>query len=313
MARPKPTPPANSWNNGRYSNQWDRYYADLAAWEDEVAAEKAQAKRKPSSTFDINDPFAPTTDPHGAFGSVPKDIPLPDPHGDLANLYPNLDDQTDKLSSNIMQQLHGELSPDTQMAIQDAAARFGVVSGMPGSGLGRARIARDLGLTSQAIQQEGLKNYLAATQGISNTQTVDPGLQTQINQINSLNRAAPNPTQAASYAKKLFDEYMQTLRSPGAGTRGLNNAPAVFGGGFAGVPNAPTFPSIPTTSRSSPGATPAPPSTAGAGTGAMSFTAKTPSGGFFNIPDNWGMFSSQQQQDYPFQVDWANQWGQFYE
>lgn len=308
MARPKPTPPDISFGTGRYSNAWDRYYADLAAWEAEVAAEKAKAK-KPSSAFDINDPFAPTTDPHGAFGSIPKDIPMPDPHGDLANLYPGLDQQTGKLSSNIMQQLFGELSPETQMAIQDAAARFGVTSGMPGSGLSRSRIARDLGLSTEAIQQEGLKNYLAATQGIRNTQTVDPGLQTNINQINSMNRAAPNPTQAASYAKKLFDEYMQTLRSPGAGTRGLNNAPAVFGGGFAGVPSTPRFPSIPTTptgAPSNPGTKPTPPNF---GQG----TYFTNQGNPFQIPENWGLFSNDQRANYPDQIDWASQFGNFYE
>lgn len=272
------------------------------------------ARGTPSARFDVNNPFAPTTDPHGAFGTVPKDVPMPNPFGDLSSIYPNLAAANAAVSGNVESQLAGELSPATQAAIQDAAARFGVTSGMPGSGLARNRTVRDLGLTTEAIQDQGLKNYLAAINQISATQTVNPTLQTEINTTNTLNRAAPNPTDAANYSKTLFDQYLQTLRGPGGGT-GLTNAPAVWGG--AGVPSTSSGGGnnfrLPTPSTGGNAFRPSTPSTPNAGTGFMQLTSTTPGGFQFEIPENWGLFSSAQQSQYPAQIDWARQFANAYE
>lgn len=292
----------------------------MATWYEIQRAQNVEAQKlidaalaggaRGNARFDVNNPFAPTNDPHGAFGSVPKDVPMPNPFGDLSTLYPGLAQANASVSGNVASQLAGELSPATQARLQDAAAAFGVNSGMPGAGLVRNRTARDLGLATEAIQDQGLKNYLAAINQISATQTVNPALQTQINTQNSLNRAAPNPTDAANYSKTLFDQYLQGLRGPGGGT-GLTNAPAVWGG--AGVPSTGSTGGgnsfrLPTPSTGVAGG-----SAPGAGSGFMQLSSTTPGGFQFEIPEGWGSFTSQQQQNYPAQIDWARQFANAYE
>lgn len=182
-----------------------------------------------------------------------QQVGMPNPFGDLSAVYPNLGKSNAATSALILSQLAGELSPETQRAIQDAAARYGVTSGMAGGGLTRNRTARDLGRSSQDIQQQGLQNYNSILPMISRTQTVDPSLQAQINTrnanatddfavrnagfqnqfalanqdneraydfqnvniagINSINAAAPNPGRAAAEAQRLFDEYLQKTQT----------------------------------------------------------------------------------------------------
>lgn len=291
----------------------------MATWYEIQKAQNAEAQKlintalaggaRGNARFDVNNPFAPTTDPHGAFGSVPKDVPMPNPFGDLSEIYPGLAAANASVSGNVASQLAGELSPATQARLQDAAAAFGVNSGMPGAGLVRNRTARDLGLATEAIQDQGLKNYLAAINQISATQTVNPALQTEINTQNSLNRAAPNPTDAAATTWKLYLDQLQAMRGPGGGT-GLTNAPAVWGG--AGVPSTGgtgggnSFrPSGPSGNQYATGRASAP----NFGQGQFFTSGGNP----FQIPENWGSFSAQQQTNYPAQIDWAAQFSNMYE
>src|SRR5207244_9608862 len=81
-----------------------------------------------------------------AFGAVPGQLSLPNPFADISSVFPNLGGINKQASSNILSKLRGQLSPETQAALQDASARFGISSGMPGSGLQRNRTGRDLGL-----------------------------------------------------------------------------------------------------------------------------------------------------------------------
>ena len=254
----------------------------------------------PSSTnFNLANPFAPTTDPHGPFGSIPKDVPMPNPFGDLSKIYPGLGAANAAAGANIASQMAGQLSPATQAAIQDASAQFGVSSGMPGSGLQRSRTVRDLGLSTEAIQDQGLKNYLAALGVISNTQTVNPALQTEINTQNTLNRSAPDPTAAAAYSKTLFDQYLANMRGPGGGTGNRSSySPFQF------TPNTSTSSFTPPTGPSGfPNPTPM--------TGGS--TAMTPQIPGFTPPENWSLFSPKQQWGYGDQLNWAKQFGNIYE
>lgn len=188
--------------------------------------------------FNIN----PAPQPgQGPFGTVPGPVGLPNPAGDLNTAIggglPGLNNQ---LSQNILGQLQGRLSPETLAQIQDFGATRGQASGMPGSGLGRNRTLRDLGLTTQQVQQQGISNYNQTIPTISRTQTVDPSQQIQLAQWNAINRAAPDPGQAAAYAKTLFDQYLAKMRGPGGGTGGGGyGAPqggtvAPTGGGYSG-------------------------------------------------------------------------------
>lgn len=150
----------------------------------------------------------------GAFGAVPGAIGMPDPFGDLSNVYPNLSGSNTAASQAILSRLRGELSPDTINAIRDAAATFGVGSGMPGGGLSRNLTLRDLGRTREDLISRGLQEYNALLPTISGTQTVRPETQVDIATQNALNRAAPNPTAAANYAQQMFDKYLKLQSAP---------------------------------------------------------------------------------------------------
>lgn len=143
-----------------------------------------------------------------AYGMVPGAIGLPNPAGDLAARYPNLSGANEQLSSNIMSQLEGELSPETVDALRQNAAQFGVSSGMPGSDFAKFKGLRSLGLATEQMQGEGLRNYLAAITGISNTQTVRPELQTEIATQNAVWNAAPDPQMAAMEQLRRFEDQL---------------------------------------------------------------------------------------------------------
>lgn len=183
--------------------------------------------------------FNPNPAPHGGvgvFGAVPGQLGLPDPYGDLSAHLPGLANLNAGASGVVQSQLSGELSPETQAAIQDAAARFGISSGMPGSGLVGYRTARDFGLTAMQLQQQGLQNYGPLIGAISSTQTLNPALQNEIASQNAINAAAPDPSQAGSYAKNLFDQYLATIgQNRGGGTTRVGGTGGGGGGQGSGT------------------------------------------------------------------------------
>lgn len=165
-----------------------------------------------------------------AYGSKPQDIPMPNPFGDLSSIYPNLGATNNQVSSNIMSELQGQLSPATINNIRNNAASFGVSSGMPGSQLQGYSGLASLGKTTEQLQQQGLNDYLNSITGISKTQTVDPALQTEVNTQNSVWNAAPDPTAAATTQQSLFNQYLNKLSSPAGGTGGGSDTPWWAGG-----------------------------------------------------------------------------------
>lgn len=154
----------------------------------------------------------------GTYGMVPGTIDLPSPAADLGVQYPNLGGTNAALSRNILSGLEGQLSPGTINLLQDTNAAWGVASGMPGSQFAGNRLARNLGLTSEAIQQQALKDYASIIPTISRTQTVSPETQIGVAEQNALNLAAPDPAAAQSYAQQLYQRYLQGMSSPGGGT-----------------------------------------------------------------------------------------------
>lgn len=169
-----------------------------------------------TSTYTATNP-APRSG-QGAYGSVPGAISAPNPFGDLSALYPNLSGANSQISSNIMNELTGNLSPSTINNIRNQAASFGVSSGLPGSDFSGYQGLANLGLTTEKLQDQGLTDYLNAITGISKTQTVDPALQTEIATQNAVWNAAPDPAAAAKEQQSLFDKYLQQLQSPAGGT-----------------------------------------------------------------------------------------------
>ncbi len=117
-----------------------------------------------------------------------------------------------------------------------------MINGAPGSNAFQGTLANNQNLlgnirTTEALQAQGLKDYNSTIPTISKTQTVDPNLQAGIAGTNATTSAMPNPADAASYAKQLFDQYLQQLSGPAGGTgafAGGGYKPPWMGGGGAG-------------------------------------------------------------------------------
>jgi len=155
----------------------------------------------------------------GAYGMVPGVLSMPNPAGDLSAQLPGLSTLNATASSDLQSKLGGTLSPGTQAALQNAAATYGVTSGMPGSQLTWNSLYGNIAGASEAQQQQGLQDYPSLTGAVSSTQTVSPALQTEIASTNATNAAAPNPAASASYAQQLFNEYLQAMRGPASGSQ----------------------------------------------------------------------------------------------
>lgn len=140
----------------------------------------------------------------------------------LGQAFPNLSGTNAALSSALTSELTGQLSPATIAAINDAAASYGVSSGMPLSGLAINRFPRDIGLATEDLIHRGIGDYSSAIPSVASTQTVSPNTQASLNAeiaaMNAQNAAAPDPTAAATYAQQLFDRYLNRFSTPAGGT-----------------------------------------------------------------------------------------------
>jgi len=207
----------------------------------------------------------------GPYGLVPGSIGLPPVAKQLAGLFPNLQPANDKVSANVMASLRGELSPETIAAIQDEAARFGVSSGVPLSDFSGSRGLRNLGLSVEGTQRQGLKDYLAAITGIRDTQMVNPALQSEIADRNARFAAAPDPKAAANEAERLYQAHLQ--QSLDLGRTGPSVSYPGMGGGGPGTTNRNnTFMNQPW----------------GAVNTGGNFGGTAPPGGGFNNVNSWG-------------------------
>jgi hypothetical protein len=162
-------------------------------------------------------PYIAPTGGQGIYGAVPGQTPFPQPYEDLSAIYPNLGETNAAMSRNIMAGMAGQLPQDVVNQIRDRSAAFGVSSGMPGSGLARNRGARDLGLTSLDMMKWATQAYNQTIPTISNTQTLSPALQAEINQMNAINAAAPDPTAAGQHAEYLYKKNLARSSAGGGG------------------------------------------------------------------------------------------------
>lgn len=93
----------------------------------------------------------------------------------LRRAIPGYDKLIQQASSNIGANLRGELSPEVTSQIQRSTAGRSLMSGAgAGSGFGRALTARDLGLTSLNLQQQGLGQAMGFIQSQRSTGMVQP-------------------------------------------------------------------------------------------------------------------------------------------
>jgi hypothetical protein len=150
--------------------------------------------------YNINPP--PQTG-QGDYGSVPGAIGLPpSTYSQVGGVLPNLPGLTATAGNVVGSDLAGQLPGGTIGQIQDAAAVFGVGSGMPGSGLQANRGAETLGLSAWQLQQQGLQNYQSLIPTIGST-LLSPDLISNIAMQNAVYGAAPDPQAAASTLEEL--------------------------------------------------------------------------------------------------------------
>ena len=173
-------------------------------------AESTNSQPLPSYTYNI----APAPRNSSIFGGVPGAISLPQPHSDLARVYPGLTETSSATSGDILDKLNGKLGGDTLDALQNNNAERAVAGGQSGSGLFQNALLSDVGHASQAQQAGGLGDYGTTIPTVSTTQTTAPSFQAELAQLNAINAAAPNP-------------FMQQLAGLGGSFGGF-----ALGGGF---------------------------------------------------------------------------------
>lgn len=178
---------------------------------------------------------------------MPGLIPTPNPYGDLSNVFPDLGGANQALGADLLAKLGGNISPGTMAALQNAAAAFGVRSGMPGSGLQWNNLFGNIAGFAENQTQQGIQDYNQTIPTISRTQTVDPALQTTIAGENALNLAAPTPSAVAQNSQSLFNKYLASLsqRNPATGSSfaGPTTPPYAAGPWAGDVGNPPFQPS----------------------------------------------------------------------
>lgn len=181
--------------------------------------------------------FASSSGGRNAFGSVPGSIGVPaNPYQQVAGVAPGLPKLTDTVAGNIQSAAEGQLSTGTLNLLQDKAAQFGVTSGMPGlSGLSLQNLMQNIGLTSEALTQQGTKDYLSFLTGVGSTQT-DPNLAAGIADRNATMAAAPDPRLAAEYQLGLLDRYLARFASGSSPASGGFSLPASIPGRPGGGP-----------------------------------------------------------------------------
>lgn len=145
-----------------------------------------------------------------------------------------------KLQQRIDDMLSGRLSGGTQRTIQDAAATQAVAGGMPGTSrtsgsLYGNRTLRDLGLTAEKEQQQGIGDLLSTLQAYSGTVVPTTGQEQQDRQFNQTLDFNRNEN-AQNRMQRLLEERMQLPDPNAIAKKKFGRTPSVLagreGGGF---------------------------------------------------------------------------------
>lgn len=156
----------------------------------------------------------------------------------LNNAIPGFSNLTRAASSNVGNELAGQLPTDVTDQIRNTAATQAVINGMPGSSniagtVFGNRTLKDIGLTSLGQQQTGFKDLLSLLQGFSGTVAPTYGqAQEQGNQAATI-AAAPIPAQAQNEAQRLYEKYANPGGGFGSDTYPkIDNSGGLFGNLF---------------------------------------------------------------------------------
>lgn len=160
---------------------------------------------------------------NGPYGSIPGPTAIPPSNYQQAmTAAPGLGSAQTQLTNNIMSELQGQISPQVLKNLQDAAARFGVSSGMPGSNATPGTLAFNqnmLGNLNYAGQQQALgAQQFNQALGTIGGQQLNPSLAAEISQSNAQLAAAPNPTAAANQQLQNYWNALNALKGPAGGS-----------------------------------------------------------------------------------------------
>lgn len=143
------------------------------------------------------------------YGTVPSQVAMPrSVYSQIGDIAPALPKLTDTTTGVIQSELEGKLSPGTQNFLQQKAAEFGVGMGMPGMAPGSfnaSNLVHSLGLTSEALSQQGVHDFGSFLGEVGQTQ-LNPQLEYEQALQNSIFAAAPDPAAAANKQLEILKE-----------------------------------------------------------------------------------------------------------
>ena len=183
------------------------------------------------------------TQGQGAYGLVPGPIGVPpSTYSQATDALPGLKSAGTQASNNIMNELQGQISPQALRNIQDAAARFGVSSGMtptnsPVGTNGVPTLAINAALlgnyrTTEQLQQQGQQDYRNLL-GAVGQQQINPALAAEIAAANAQLRAAPDPQKAAE--QQLANYWAALGATRGLGLQGARGFSSIGSGPSGGT------------------------------------------------------------------------------
>jgi hypothetical protein len=181
--------------------------------------------------------IAPTpTAGNGAFGLVPGATQTPPSLWEQLNQnVPNYGAMTTSATGDISGMLNGQLSSSTMNNIGNYAASRGVALGQPNSPMSNEIGMGLTGTTTEGLQQQGLTDYNTLT-GTAGGLQQNPALMSEISQSNAVLGSAPSPSDAASYAKSLYDQYLKNA-NPSSWSLNPAGGTGARGGGTASLSN----------------------------------------------------------------------------
>jgi hypothetical protein len=171
--------------------------------------------------------------------------------GILNQAIPGLPGLQTQASERIRQLMAGQLSPNTQANIQNAAAQQAVASGMPGASriggsLHGNRVLRDIGLTTEGAQQQGFGDLLQllGTQGsIAGTTNAQNQQASQFAADNQFRNTQLQTQDALARAQMALEGRKNLWGKGGYRINGTFQTPGQNYGGSMGVSqNLPTLP-----------------------------------------------------------------------
>lgn len=153
----------------------------------------------------------------------------------LRRAIPGYDQLVQQASKNIGAALAGEISPEVSAQVQRSTAGRALMGGYAGTGAGRALTARDLGLTSMQLQNQGLaqaQNFIQQqrTFGMVQPFSVSSMFITPAQRVNALQNQ-----QTAQYNRDLQAAQVAAMPDPrlAAIGQGISSAGGFLGGGMA--------------------------------------------------------------------------------